>query len=380
MSINNWNAFLKKVCAFVLLFGGFLTVAVAASETAPAAALAASEAVSASGPRPREFKKLGMYPWSCWGFQGDVCKGEDWPDLATTKDRLKLLYYLNHQLKNFAMLERALKELSGSDKNFPTGEPLSSAPGFAFRQIFLTPGAGEPERLQLAHWKTAFPNSHFVVLAEAAYQHADAWNARGGGYANTVSPESWKLFESRLRAAQKLLDSAPAEAKKTPLWHSVAFDVALDSRSNKKKIAPVFKAAVTQWPRQFDFYSTAASRLTPKWGGSWEVVEAFIDHWSKQQQATEGLSMYARLYIDLREYALPSDTKMSWQRMRASLEDLVARYPDPQFKNFYAAYTCFARDKPAYAKAISQLPKEQLRVNLWLPGNSYDVCTLWASK
>lgn len=368
MSINNWNAFLKKACAFALLFSGFLT-----------AAVAASEAVPAGGPRPGEFKKLGIYPWSCYGVQGDVCKGEDWPDLPTSADRLKLLYYLNPQLKSFGLLEQALKDLSGSDKNFLTGEPLSSTPYFAFHQIFKGPGAGEHERMQLAQWKAAFPNSHFVALAEAAYQYADAWNARGGGYAGTVSPESWKLFDSRLRAAQKLLDSAPAAAKKTPLWHGLALGIALDSR-NKNRVAPVFKAAVTQWPRQFEFYTHAVSRSTPKWGGSWEIVEAFIDHWSKQQQATEGLSMYARLYISLAGTALPSDTKMKWERMRASLEDLATRYPDPAFKNYFAAYACFARDKLAYTKAMSQLPKEQLLHGIWLESHSYDVCTLWASK
>jgi len=63
--------------------------------------------------------------------------------------------------------------------------------------------------------------------------------------------------------------------------------------------------------------------------------------------------------------------------MKRSFVDLIARYPDPPFKNLYASYACFARDKTAFEDAMRGLPSNLLMPNFWLSGHSHEACLRW---
>lgn len=58
----------------------------------------------------------------------------------------------------------------------------------------------------LPPFEKAFP-SDALTFAGASYTHY-AWDARGGGFADTVTPEGWKQFAERLKIAEKLLTTA----------------------------------------------------------------------------------------------------------------------------------------------------------------------------
>jgi hypothetical protein len=348
--LHNWISHLKKGCIF----------------TALVAALA-GPASAASGDE---------MPWRCYTPPGGPpCNNDYWPNYQTAASNLKQLY----TMESFKALERALKELIASGKNFPAGEPMATAPYMAFRLAMPAPGTSPQEEERIKRWKTAVPNSYFAVFAEARYQYASAWEARGTSGPNSISPEAWELYDSRLAAAQKILDNAPTELKATPMWDMLTLAIALDSRSPNANIAATLKNAVKRWPRDFYLYKNTLDSIAQSEGGTWEVIDAFINYWSEQQKTTEGSSMYARLYIH-RNWALASGSKVNWPRMKASLEDLIARYPDPYFKNVYPSYACAKRDKPAFAKAINKLPKEELNTSYWAAGRTHEACLQWASK
>jgi hypothetical protein len=303
------------------------------------------------------------------------CIFDNWPSFEETIRRLAFLY----GTEQFALLERAMTDLTKSEKTFASGKSTASAAYQAFRRLMPAPGTRPNEQDRIRRWKEAIPNSYFVVFADARYLYGDAWNSRGSGYAGSVSPESWDLYALRLQEAEKKLMSAPQSLKDTPLWDNLLLAIALDSRKVESVPQVVFENAVKRWPRYFDFYEVMLTRLTPKWGGSWDDVEMFIDKWSRQRESTEGTSMYARLYIGmLSQGATPDETAMKWAKMRTSFDDLVARYPEPRFKNLYASFACFARDKSSFGKAMSLLPSRELMPDEWLPGSSYEACIRWA--
>ena len=53
----------------------------------------------------------------------------------------------------------------------------------------------------LNKWLTAKPTSMVVKIAMPDLYYYYAWQARGTGYANTVTPEAWQLFSERLKQA-----------------------------------------------------------------------------------------------------------------------------------------------------------------------------------
>jgi hypothetical protein len=96
--------------------------------------------------------------------------------------------------------------------------------------------------------------------------------------------------------------------------------------------------------------------------------------------ASEGSSMYARLYVSLNNQGVtPDETRMDWNKMKKSFEDLVSRYPSRRFKNLYASYACLARDKTAFTAAAQNIPPYDLTPHQWLAGHSYEACMRWAA-
>jgi len=323
------------------------------------------------------------YPWdarpaTCFNesrVAAPECALDSWPTFDETVRRVAFLY----QTEQFSLLEQALAELVSSNKRFVSGRPLSSAAYWAFRRVMPAPGVPTAEKDRVVRWRAAFPQSYFVIFAEARFLYGNAWNTRGSGFAGSVSKESWELFSMRLREAEQVLLKAPQQLKDTPLWHNQLLAISLDTDAAQSDRQETFERSVKAWPDYYDFYDLMLTRLVPRWGGSWDKVDSFIDYWAKRQVQREGTSLYARLYINLANQRItPDQTRLDWNKMKRSFVDLITRYPDPAFKNLYASYACFARDKTAFEDAMRGLPSNLLMPNYWLSGHSHEACLRWA--
>jgi hypothetical protein len=324
------------------------------------------------------------YPWDnrpAFCSQADAardarCVRDDWPTWVVTLRRITDLY----NSEQFALLERAMHEAVSSKKFFTNGDSPASAVYWAFRRMMPAPGTPEEHQRKISRWKTAVPSSDYAAFAEARFLYASAWDIRGTGRAGSVSPESWDLFGMRLQEAEQLLLNSSKALKRTPIWHNLLLAIVLDNPRSKTDPDALFNEAVRRWPRYFELYELRLTRLVPKWGGSWEKVEGFIDRWTRDLSSSEGNSLYARLYISLRNQGVtPDETNMDWVRMKASFDDLTNRYPSSDFKNLYASYACFARDKNAFNAALAKLAANELDKKAWLVGHSYEACMRWAA-
>jgi tetratricopeptide (TPR) repeat protein len=296
-------------------------------------------------------------------------------DIASAVQQVRELY----RTERFDELERTLDSMLASTRRFRSGATGASAAYWAFRLELRAPGVDAAEEGRVARWKAAVPKSRYAAFTEARYWYAAGWNTRGSGYAGSVAGEAWQVMEERLaRAEDILLKNEPALGK-TPLWHQLLLAIALDQRAPKRSADYIFNQAVQLFPSHYDFYELALTRMTPKWGGSWEVVERFISHWSEHLAASEGKSLYARLYVSLsmRDYP-PRETRLDWNRMHASFRELVARYPDPAYRNNFASYACVYRDRAAFGEAI-KLVGAQISPHDWIAGHPYEACMRWAS-
>jgi hypothetical protein len=65
-------------------------------------------------------------------------------------------------------------------------------------------------------WVAAEPRSALPLLVKGAHAIDWAWEARGGGRANTVTDDGWKLFFKRLRLAEDCLDEVTERAPDSP--------------------------------------------------------------------------------------------------------------------------------------------------------------------
>jgi hypothetical protein len=302
------------------------------------------------------------------------CQIDDWPSAPETALRITTLY----QIQKFEILDRAMDEAIRSERKFADGTGPAEAVYWAFRQMMSAPGVPPNHKDVIAKWKAAVPGSPFAAFAEARFAYASAWNIRGNQYAGSVSKESWELFHIGLREAEQLLLDAPQRLKDTPLWHQLMLAIVIDLPDPRTSREAILEEATKRWPRYFEFYRLALTRMTPKWGGSWKLVDGSISGWSDRVAATEKQSLYARLYIFMLSQDTADEMAFDWEKLKASFEDLIALYPSHYYKNFYASFACFARDKPAFGQAMKRISAEEMSDASWLPGHSYKACMRWA--
>jgi len=296
---------------------------------------------------------------------------ENYPTAEKTIWNIQAIYHN----ETYLLLERYLTELVASKKRFEDGMYAEEAIFRAFSRLM---SADERYREGNAAWQKAAPQSKFTLLAEAARQRAAAWGARGTGYSNTVSKEAWELFAIRLQESEQTLLSAPKDLQDSPAWHLALLAVVMDSSRPQSNPQEVFDGAVKRWPTYAFFYQLVLNKMVPKWGGSWEQVEAFIVQANKMQPASEGGALYARLYIHLIPERSASESKFTWQTMKVGFEDAIARFPDPKYKNLYASYACMRRDKASFSQAMGKMKSEEIIPAWWLDGQPYKACLNWA--
>jgi hypothetical protein len=298
----------------------------------------------------------------------------DYSDHDETVLRLRKLY----QAGRFAELDGALTCLMLQTQRFQSGKPGASAVYWMFRRQMPAPGVNPDDSLHVQRWRRERPSSIYAQFAELRLMYAMAWNERGSDYARNVPEEGWKRFRQGLLNAEQEILNAPEQLRNTPIWQNLLLAVVQDARGIENGAEAVFEEGVRRWPGYYDFYEVFLTRLVPKWGGSWEAVDQFINYWSANRQSSEGNSLYARLYMSvIRSGVNPYETKISWQQMKASLEDLVARYPDASHMNVAASYACGYRDVAYLNVTLKRIRPVDMNPSAWLRGTDPEACMQW---
>lgn len=282
-----------------------------------------------------------------------------------------------YQRRAFNELDQSLSCLVSADKLFSTGQSGSSAAYWFFRIQMPGPGVERDESQRVEAWKINSPTSIFSEFAALRLSYADAWRFRGSAYAKHVSSEQFSEFTAKLSETVASLERASPALRQTTLWDNLMLAAVQDGFSDRERTRVVFEAAVAKWPRHFDFYEVALSRLVPRWGGSWDEVEATVGEWSKRIESTEGESMYARLYVGVltAHGTNPHETSIDRKRMIESLDELLSRYPAPKFAAFAASLACFSEDKKAFEIAMQKLDVAANEPAYWIRGTDLNYCT-----
>jgi hypothetical protein len=102
-----------------------------------------------------------------------------------------------------------------------------------------------------------------------------AWEARGGGWANTVTPEGWRLFGERLEAARRELEEAWRLDPDDPRPGARLIVVHMGLSTGRNAMETWFRRAVAADPDDWTAYNNKLYYLEPKWHGSHDEMIAF---------------------------------------------------------------------------------------------------------
>ena len=303
-------------------------------------------------------------PGKC--FAPDVPQGSpmcaerpNWPNFADTVSRVQLLFAQG----DFDLIARAERELASSDQRFSVSNPTYSTGEYYFDAWYWALNVmfkGDPTRYAdtLAKWKAATGDAGYVVLAEALAREGEGWEARGTGYASTVSKEAWTIYHRKLQEAESLLDAADPTVKSAGSWHAEKLRLAYQLNAEKGTEAPEFRKAVSAWPYYKRLYMTAINYSMPEWGGSFEDVEAIARYAYDKTGTTDGAAWYAVLYTETfasnSKYVL-RDTQVDWPLMKRGFRDaLNTKIFGDRLLFSFARTACQMKDR-AEAKRLYEL-------------------------
>jgi hypothetical protein len=244
--------------------------------------------------------------------------------------------------------------------------------------------------VRLEEWKAACPDSITPRLIHASWMTSHAWDARGGGWASTVTEEGWKLFRERLALARDELAELAPRRNECPMWYAIMQTVALGQGWPRDQYEKLYEAAVRREPEYITFHLQKVEFLKPKWHGregEWvEFANSLLDRFP----GGVGEELYARLawgvredvdrdLRDKRQHFFP-DAGFTWEPMKAGFERILARWPDANLvRNVYAVFAGKADDRETVQRLLLELG-DQCDMGIWLTWENVALARTWAAN
>ena len=144
----------------------------------------------------------------------------------------------------------------------------------------------------LQRWASARPESITarVALAKSYVNYGE--DARGSGFADTVSESGWKLLAERTTKAKLILDEASKLSTKDPEWYVVMQELVLHQDWETPARRALLEQAVKFEPEYYYYYRLFANSIQPKWGGEEGEVETFLQESSDRIGGDAGDILY----------------------------------------------------------------------------------------
>lgn len=202
-----------------------------------------------------------------------------------------------------------------------------------------------------------------------------AWEARGSGYANTVTEEGWKLFRHRLQVAVEALEESWKLDPKNPAVPALMLSAALGNEAVRKDVRVWFERALAASPSNREAASKLLWMLQPRWFGSKpELVAAGKELFERAKRDNLDPSMAVALIEALKlvvDDLVPSDASAAdtqaiteeywrsqevWLLVRDVYDWILLKHPESSYyRSLYAAVAGRAGKWPLAKKQFEQL-------------------------
>jgi hypothetical protein len=231
--------------------------------------------------------------------------------------------------------QKALKLFpeAAADRELPTGVFLEMCEQLELSYLMVTKDRKIGFDKIEAELVKARPDSSILHTYRGTFYTRYAWDARGGGWANTVTDDGWRLFGQRLDVAAKALEKAWELDQTNSDAARAMITVELGQGQGRQRMELWFGRAMTADPDNFDACKAKVYYLEPKWHGSPEAMLEFGRECLKTgnyrgrlplilADAHEAIAVYNRENPDT-YFQRPG----VWPDIRAAYEPYLKAYP-----------------------------------------------------
>jgi len=228
---------------------------------------------------------------------------------------------------------------------------------------------------QLRDWNSARPSSALAPIALAAALAGRGANARGTGWASTVSGEGWRQMASDGSEAYQILRRCPVASRDNPVWYEEMLRALhMLGRERDTEYRNVLEEATRKYPSSYRLYQMGAIHFMARWygeEGEWQRYAAEATRALPDSIADE---FYARIVQDQSHYhrnVFAENPGLSWERTRRGLAAWRERWPASTQPPSAAANLAWAAgDREACRSAFEGLG-DTLDLEIWLGPRSY---------
>jgi hypothetical protein len=177
---------------------------------------------------------------------------------------------------------------------------------------------------------------------------------RGTGYASSVPPASWQAFRDLVGGARTMLDAHKAVLSPNPAWYSLRISDAVDLGEDPVAARRLFDEGRQRHPTYHAIYFARLREVIPAWGGSVAQIVDLLDEAARSGPAATAEGVYARLLWAAEGYdvKLIYDARIDDAAFRASVDGLIASYPDPWNVQKMFWFACQRSDRALAARLL----------------------------
>jgi rhomboid protease GluP len=255
---------------------------------------------------------------------------------------------------DYRSLDALMQRTSTALRDLPDGNSSFAGLTSGLYALFASPGFNWDRAFRTtAAWRLNLPDSGHSELVEILVLDAWAWEARGSGYADSITPQGWAMYRLRSEMAAVALEEISNRSAAHPLWHEMTLRNALDRSRGADEIRALFDVAHDRFPEYWPLHRQMLRALMPRWGGSYAKVDAFINNMYAAAPSESSYETYATLYwmySNLEgDINIFEDANANWTDMKIGFEGLLAKHPSSDYiANGFARFACLAGDKEAY--------------------------------
>ena len=215
-----------------------------------------------------------------------------------------------------------------------------------------------------------WPRAAVSYLVKGKFYYEWAWKGRGGGYADKVTPERWKLFFSRLAEADKALNRAWRLDPQNDQIPTLMISVVEGRQRDRAEMETWFNRAMNLNTNNYQACLKKLHYLYPQWYGSREDMLEF------GRQCVESTRWGGDVPLILVDAHLQCARRLPrseqagywgrsdvWPDIRAAYEKFFQLNPAAEHtRNYYAWYAQACEQWPVFNEQIAALKEVDFAV------------------
>jgi len=255
-----------------------------------------------------------------------------------------------------------------------------------FYSALYAPGQNEKDSAEhiahLEHWMAQRPNSITARVALAAGLVRWAWVARGHDFADTVTPEGWRLYEERIKEAQTILEGSQKMSVMCPQWYSTMIEVILAQGGDPERMHKLFEDGIRFEPGYFYLYIQYANYLLPRWYGQ----EGDASKFARTSADAVGGNAGDILYFQIASVLIRRGNddfpvhEMDWPRLQRGYQALLSQYGSTRAIVNDLAFMAWKFQDATVARQQFALIGDDWNVSVWEDRSYFDRARDWAQS